>query len=55
MPADLWTPAIGEYLPLSMLNHLPDLEESLNHIQYGEPILLGDFNPYIGQLHHHCN
>ena len=34
-----WTPLVGEYLPSSMLEHLPDLEEAINHFR--DPIVPG--------------
>ena len=36
------TPLVGAYLPLSTLDHLPDLEEYLKRFKY--PIVLGDLN-----------
>ena len=37
-----WTPLIGEYLPTSTLEHLPDLDESLQ--SFRDPIFLGKLN-----------
>ena len=37
------------YLPLSTLEHLPDLEEALTCFQYQYPIVLGGFNDDILQ------
>ena len=39
----------GAYLPLSTLEHLPDLEEALSFFQYQYPIVLGGFNDDILQ------
>ena len=36
------TPLVGVYLPPSMLEHLPDLEEALKHFKV--PIVLGEIN-----------
>ena len=41
---------IGEYLPPSTLDHLPDLEDLLNRFQGREPVVLGDLNASIGRL-----
>ena len=38
----IWTPLFNVYLPPSMLEHLPDLEEALK--RFREPIFLGDLN-----------
>ena len=38
----IWAPLVGVYLPPSMLEHLPDLEEDLKQSQ--EPIILADRN-----------
>ena len=35
-------PLVGAYLPLSMLEHLTDLEEALQHFR--DPVVLGDLN-----------
>ena len=40
-------PLIGEYLPPSTLDHLPDLEESLTHFWGQEPVMLGGLGVYI--------
>ena len=39
---------IGAYLPPSMLDRLPDLEEALNSFPDRDAILLGDLNADIG-------
>ena len=36
------TPLVGEYLPSSMLEHLPDLEEALQ--RFRDPIVPGGVN-----------
>ena len=36
------SPLVGEYLPPSTLEHLPDLEEAMK--RFRDPIVLGDFN-----------
>ena len=36
------TPLVDAYLPLSTLNHMPDLEEALK--RFKDPIVLGDLN-----------
>ena len=40
-----WNPLVGAYLPHLTLEHLPDLEESLQ--RFKDPIVLGDFNVYL--------
>ena len=48
-----WRPKtliIGEYLPPSYLDHLPDLEEALNRFPSKYPVVLGDQNKYIGRI-----
>ena len=47
---DKQMPLIGAYIPLSSLDHLPDLEEALNRFMGRDPIVLGDLNAYIGRL-----
>ena len=54
MTVDLRTPVFSAYLPPSMLNHLPYIEESLNCLPDRDTILLGNLNVYIGQIFHHC-
>ena len=44
------TPIIGEYLPPSTLDHLPDLEEALNRFLGRYPVVLGDLNADFGRL-----
>ena len=44
---NIWMPVIVAYLPHSMIEHLPDLDESLNCYPDGDPIILGDLNAYI--------
>ena len=39
---------IGAYLPPSMLDRLPDLEEALNSFPDRDPILIVDLNADIG-------
>ena len=41
---------IGTYLTPSTLDHLPDLEDVLNHLLGREPVILGDLNGDIGLL-----
>ena len=41
------TPLVGAYLPLSTLDHLPDLEEYLKRFKY--PIVLGYLNMDLGE------
>ena len=41
---------MGEYLPLSTLDHLPNLEELLNRFPGRDRIILGDLNAGIGRL-----
>ena len=43
-------PLIGAYIPLSNLDHLPDLEEELNHFPDRNPVVLVDPNSYIVRL-----
>ena len=38
----IWTPLVGAYLPPLMLEHLPGLEEALQHFR--DPIFLGGLN-----------
>ena len=38
----IWTPLVGAYLPLSTLEHLPDLEEALE--LFKDTKVLGDLN-----------
>ena len=38
------TPIIGVYLPPTTLDHLPNLEESLESFQFQDPILKGGIN-----------
>ena len=44
------TPLIRAYLPLSTLDHLPYLEESLNRLLWRESIVIGDLSADIGRL-----
>ena len=39
------TPLIGTYLPLSTIDHLPDMEEALKLCK--DSIVLGDLNMYL--------
>ena len=39
-----WTPAIGEYLLPTTLDHLPNLEETLENLWVQDPILMVDLN-----------
>ena len=41
------TPLVGVYLPPSMLEHLPDLEESLK--RFKDPIAIGDLNVHFDE------
>ena len=43
-------PLIGAYMPLSTLDHLPDLEEALNRFPGSDPVFLWDLNPDIFRL-----
>ena len=43
------TPLVGECLPPSTLEHLPDLEEDLARFRDQYPIVIGDLNTDIGQ------
>ena len=38
------TPLIGDYLPLTTLEHLTNLEDALNSFLWRDPIVLGDLN-----------
>ena len=49
------TPLVGAYLPLSILKHLPNLEEALNRFQNQDPIVLGNLNSDIGQAQNTCS
>ena len=44
-----YTPIICEYLPPSILEHLPELEESLTRFRYQDPIVLGYISTNIVQ------
>ena len=47
---DQQTPIIGEYLPPSILDHPPDLEEAPKNFLGRYPIVLGDLNTDIDRL-----
>ena len=40
-----WNPLFGAYLPLSTLEHLPDLEDAMHRFRY--PIVFRDLNMYL--------
>ena len=44
------TPLIGDYLPLTTLDHLPDLEEAQNIFLGRYPIVLRDLNEDVGRI-----
>ena len=45
-----WIPLIGDYLPPTILDRLPGIEEALNCFLGRDPIVLGDLSTDVGRM-----